>query len=49
MMISVQAIQPYCTHRIVEIFATISFSWIVLKDIFATLKIHNLGMIYLQQ
>ena len=30
-----------------EIFAIILFSWIALKDIFATFKIRDLDMIYL--
>ena len=32
-----------------EVFARILFSQIALKDIFATLKIRDLGMVYLYQ
>ena len=32
-----------------EMFVRTLFSWIELKDLFATSKIHNYGMIYLYQ
>ena len=37
----------YTVH--LEFFVRILFSWIALKDIFAMLKIHDYGMIYLYQ